>query len=166
MQGRVDKSTGIVTIIAEALAKSRSSHEERYVNRNRRSWISKAKLAPFIVSVLLNLFLSVWESSFFVLSPFHCLNVWGVCINKKGEGGGLTLTVRDLTGGGVGGGGFLRGVLRFRHSRGGWILRGGGIIMIISGLVLVISWREGTYRLILTYPGCLWLISSSDLSWL
>ncbi len=70
----------------------------------------------------------------FVLSLFHCLNVWGVYINKKwgwgggdrgGGRGGLVLTVRHLTGGGVGGGGFLRGDLRFRHSRGGLDLKGG-----------------------------------------
>jgi hypothetical protein len=42
-----------------------------------------------------------------------------------GFGGGLVLTVRHLTGEGAGGGGFLRGDLRFRYSRGGLDLEGG-----------------------------------------
>ncbi len=52
---------------------------------------------------------------------------------ETGVGGGgqgwdrerLVLTSRHLTGGGVGGGEFLRGDLRFRHSRGGLDLKGG-----------------------------------------
>jgi hypothetical protein len=44
---------------------------------------------------------------------------------RGGTGGGLVLTVKHVTGGGVGGGGFLRGDLRFRHSRGGLDLKGG-----------------------------------------
>ena len=55
---------------------------------------------------------------------------WG---GRGGTGGGLVLTVRHLTGGGVGGGGFLRGDLRFRHSRGGLDLKGGVTFSILPG---------------------------------
>jgi hypothetical protein len=51
------------------------------------------------------------EVSCIFFSLFQCLNMWGVYINKKrgwgggcmgGDGGGLVLTVRHLTGGGLG----------------------------------------------------------------
>jgi hypothetical protein len=45
----------------------------------------------------------------------------------------LVLTVRHLTGVGVGGGGFLRGDFRFRHSRGGLDLKGGVEYSILPG---------------------------------
>ncbi len=51
-----------------------------------------------------------------------------------GPGGGWYLQyLRHLTGGGVGGGGFLRGDLRFRHSRGGLDLKGGVEYSILPG---------------------------------
>ena len=53
--------------------------------------------------------------------------MWGVYINKKrGWGrGGVGTYSKTPDRGGVGGGGFLRGDLRFRHSRGGLDLKGG-----------------------------------------
>jgi hypothetical protein len=55
----------------------------------------KCKKASFPVLLLLLLtFLSVWESSFLVLSLFHCLNVWEV--RKKQEVGNLCFKRRPI----------------------------------------------------------------------
>jgi hypothetical protein len=40
-------------------------------------------MLPVLLLLLLT-FLSVWESSFFVLSLVHCLHVWGVSITPEG----------------------------------------------------------------------------------
>ncbi len=45
-----------------------------------------------------------------------------------------------------------------------WGHRVGWLLWQLLGLV--ISWTEGTYGLILTYPGFLWVINLSGLSWL
>ena len=58
-----------------------------------------------------------------------------------GERGGI-LNVRDLVvWGGLGGGGFLRTMFKFKHSRGGGVdLKGGVKFSIISGVVIVKVW--------------------------
>ncbi len=66
-------------------------------------WNVIKKKIPVLLLIFLTI-LWVWESCFFVPSIFHCLNVWGVSINKKGGRGGgggwLVLKVRGLLGGG------------------------------------------------------------------